>query len=200
MPDVAGPSTRERLLEAALELTREGGYAAASVTPIAARAGLSAGALYRHWPSKGALFAELFRTVCTRELAAMREAAGADDGAAARVEAVLATFATRALRSPRLAWTLLAEPVHPLVEVERLTYRRAYREDLAVLLQGGVDAGELPDQDVQLTAAALVGALGEALVGPTSPLADVPPDTDAIVAAMLAFARRAIGAGAPAAD
>ncbi|WP_354699886.1 hypothetical protein DSM112329_00144 [Paraconexibacter sp. AEG42_29] len=199
MSDAAATSgratTRDRLLAAALELTREGGYAAASVAAIADRAGASRGALYRHWPGKGELYAELFRTVCSRELSAM-QAAGADPAlptAVARAEAVLGTFCTRALRSPRLAWTLIAEPVHPLVEAERLVFRQRYREDLTLLLQAAVDDGEIPPQDAALTAAALVGALGEALVGPTSPLAAAPPDADAIVAALLVFVRRAVG-------
>lgn len=188
------PTTRERLLEAALDLTREGGYAAASVAQIAERAGMSGGALYRHWGSKGELFADLFRTVCTRELAAMRTA-GLEAGTVTdRIESVLGTFATRALRSRRLAWALIAEPVDPLVEAERLDYRRAYREDLAVLLREAVDAGEIPEQDVDLTAAALVGALGEALVGPTSPLTQDPPAAEEIVAALRRFVRRAVGA------
>ncbi len=195
----ASGTTRARLLEAALALTGEGGYAAASVAAIAAQAGVSNGALYRHWSSKGELFAELFRTVCSRELEEMT-AAGASPRhttAAERVEAVLTTFSSRALRNPRLAWALIAEPVDPLVEAERLAYRRTYREGLAALLRTGVDAGDLPPQDPDLTAAALVGGVGEALVGPTSPLADAPPDAAVIVAALSAFVRRAIGAGDP---
>ncbi|MFA9271962.1 MAG: TetR/AcrR family transcriptional regulator, partial [Baekduiaceae bacterium] len=66
--------TRDRLLAAALEITREGGYGAASVVAIADRAGVAAGTLYRHFPSKGELFAELFRTVCSGEVEAMRAA------------------------------------------------------------------------------------------------------------------------------
>lgn len=202
----AEATTRERLLAAALALTGEGGYAAASVAAIAAEAGVSNGALYRHWPSKGELFAELFRTVCSRELEAMTAAGAASSHAtaAARVEAVLTTFSSRALRNPRLAWALIAEPVDPLVEAERLAYRRTYREGLAALLRAGVDAGELPPQDPDLTAAALVGGVGEALVGPTSPLADAPPDADAILVALSALVRRAVGAtdpgGAPGPD
>ena len=45
-----------------------------------------------------------------------------------RLESVLATFASRALRRPRLAWALLAEPVDPLVDAERLVYRERYSE------------------------------------------------------------------------
>jgi AcrR family transcriptional regulator len=81
------------------------------------------------------------------------------------------TFARRALRGRRLAWALLAEPVDPAVEAERLIFRRAYRDVFAGLLEDGIASGELPDQDPELTAAALVGAIGEALVGPLSPTA-----------------------------
>ncbi|HEV3053048.1 MAG TPA: helix-turn-helix domain-containing protein, partial [Solirubrobacteraceae bacterium] len=67
--------TRERLLRAARAVIEEGGYGAASVAAIAERAGVAAGTLYRHFASKEELFVELFRTVCDREVQAMREAA-----------------------------------------------------------------------------------------------------------------------------
>ena len=41
------------------------------------------------------------------------------------------TFARRALRGPRLACALLAEPVDPAIEAERLAFRRAYRDVFA---------------------------------------------------------------------
>ena len=50
-------TTRERLIHAARKLLEDGGYAAASVQAIAERAGLAAGAMYRHFPSKEALYA-----------------------------------------------------------------------------------------------------------------------------------------------
>jgi hypothetical protein len=54
-----------------------------------------------------------------------------------------------------------------------------------------VAAGELPPQNVDLAAAALVGALGEALVGPLSPVAaDV--DADALVADLVTFCLRSV--------
>lgn len=190
----AVPATRERLLRAAHELTQEGGYASASVAAIAARAGVTASAMYRHFPSKADLFVELFRAVCGREIAAAQAAAERPGTVVERVEAVIATFAERALRNPRLAWALLAEPVDPLVDAERLAYRRDYRERIAGMLREGVAAGELPPQDEALTAAALVGGAGEALVGPLSPLADGTPEPAAIVAALRTFARRAVGA------
>ena len=38
-------------------------------------------------------------------------------------EDVLSTFAQRALRNPQLAWALIAEPVDPRVDAERIAYR-----------------------------------------------------------------------------
>jgi AcrR family transcriptional regulator len=196
-------STRERLLNAAQELIEEGGYGAASVIAIASRAGLAAGTLYRHFGSKEELFVEVFRTVCDREVRAMQSAAsalagnGAEPSQVERLETVFATFADRALRRRRLAWALLAEPVDPLVDAERLAYRERYAALVAEVLRAAIEAGELPDQDVSLTAAALVGGCGEALVGPLSPVGSAPP-VEEMVAALRAFVRRAAGAGEPA--
>lgn len=188
--------TRERLLAAAEQLIDEGGYGAASVVAIAQRAGVAAGTLYRHFPSKAELFVQLFRVVCDRELAAMDAAAGALSEAteAERLVTVLATFARRALRRRRRAWALLAEPVDPLVDAERLAYRARYRTLIAESLQGAIAAGELPAQDVEFTAAALVGGCGEVLVGPLSPLAAGTPAIDEVLEAQRTFVLRAIGA------
>jgi AcrR family transcriptional regulator len=190
-------STRERLLVAARELIEEGGYGAASVLAIAERAGVAAGTLYRHFASKEELFVEVFRSVCEREERAMRLAGArlpASATAQERLQAVLATFAQRALQNPRLAWALIAEPVDPRVDAERIAYRARYAELIATGLAAGIAAGELPEQNVDLTAAALVGGCGEALVGPLSPLAAGGPDPDEIVVALRTFVGRAVGA------
>jgi AcrR family transcriptional regulator len=191
--------TRARLLEAAQELIEEGGYGAASVIAIASRAGVAAGTLYRHFGSKEELFVEVFRAVCDREVHAMQGAAQAMPGEASqveRLEIVFATFAERALRRPRLAWALLAEPVDPLVDAERLAYRERYAALVAEVLRGAIAAGEIPEQEVALTAAALVGGCGEALVGPLTPVGAVPQVAEVLEALRL-FVRRAVGAGLP---
>lgn len=48
--------TRTRLLDATAEVVRESGYAKATTRAIAARAGVTEGAIYRHFPNKAALF------------------------------------------------------------------------------------------------------------------------------------------------
>ncbi len=190
-------TTRERLLRSAQELIEEDGYAAASVVAISQRTGVAAGTMYRHFASKEELFVELFRSVCDREVRAGQAAAAALPPSATAVErmtTVVATFAERALRNPRLAWALIAEPVDPLVDAERLAYRRRYSELVAHAIRQAIEAGEIPDQDANLTAAALVGGCGEALVGPLSPVAGSRPPVPEMLEALRTFVRRAVGA------
>ena len=185
--------TREQLVEAASRLLEEGGYAAASVQAIADRVGVAAGALYRHFPSKAELFVEVFREMASRDQAAIDEAASGGS-CLERLEAAIATHARRALRHRRLAWALLYEPVHPLVDAERLVSRRKYARHMAGLLRQGIAAGELPEQDVELSAAALVGAIAESLVGPLSPVGGQVASADEIIATLVRFCRRSVGA------
>ena len=191
--------TRTRLLRAGGEVLESGGYAAASVAAIAERAGVATGTLYRHFPSKADLFVELFRSIGDAELVAMQEAAQTTRSAAAELEAVIATFAGRAMSRPRLAWALVYEPLDPLVDAERVRYRRAYAQQMASFVRERVEQGELPDQDPDTTAAALIGGIVEALVSPLSPVAGGNADPDAVIVALTAFCCRAVGAEASAA-
>ncbi len=187
-------ATRARLLGAAIELLEEGGYAAATVAAITARAGVATGALYRHFPSKAELFVEVFRAAAERELDALYEASAGPGTVAEKLDAVVREFTSSALAKPRLAWALGYEPVDPLVDAERLAYRQTYRERLAGLLRRGIAAGELPAQDADLTATALIGAIGEALVGPLSPVPGAGVPAERLIASLSSFCRRATGA------
>lgn len=192
---------RDAVLHGAVELLAERGYAACSVAAVAERAGIAAGSVYRSFPSKADLVAELFRVVVSREVEAVRAAARRPADLHDRVAAIVETFAGRALKSPRLAYALLAEPVDAAVDAERLVFRRAFRDVIAEQITEGVASGRLPAQDPNLTAAALVGAVGEALVGPLAeggaPGAPDKPDT--LIPALVSFALRALG-GRNAAD
>lgn len=160
-------AARERIVTAAHSLIAEGGYTGAGMAAVAARADVATGSVYRHFPSKGALFAEVFRRASEREVQAFAEAAR-DDGrpVSERIAAALETFARRALRARRLAFALIAEPVDPAVEAERLVFRRTYRDVLAGIIRQGIDQGQLPEQDAELSAACVVGGLAEGLLGP----------------------------------
>jgi AcrR family transcriptional regulator len=187
MSTAAAGGTRERLLDAARELIEQDGYSGASVLQVAERAGVAAGTLYRHFESKEELFVEVFRAVCSREERAMLAAGAALQAeghctVVACLEEVLATFARRALGNPRL-------------DAERLAYRMRYTSYVADSLRQAIAEGEIPELDVEFTAAAVVGGCGAALVGPLAPSGRT-PSREAVVASLRAFVRRAVGAGA----
>ena len=187
---------RVALVHAAAELLADEGYAACSVAAVAARAGIAAGTVYKHFDSKAELVAEVFRTVVSREVNAVRHAVEAEADVAGRVAAVVETFAGRALKSPRLAYALLTEPVDPAVDELRLEFRIAFRDIAAGAIADGVRRGDLPPQNADVVAAALVGAIGEALGGPLAAGGDTVNTADTIPT-LIQFAHRAIGAAVP---
>jgi len=180
---------RATIVAAAIAVLTEHGYAGCSVAAVAARAGVATGTVYKHFASKAELVAEVFQQVVSGEVAAVASAAALPGTLTDRVVAVLETFARRALKVPRLAYALLAEPVDAQVDAQRLEFRRTFQDLIAGTIADGVAAGVLPPQNARLTAAALVGAAGELLVGPLS-MDDPPVDT---VPALITFTLRALG-------
>jgi AcrR family transcriptional regulator len=185
---------RQLIVAAAAALLAEHGYAGCSMAAVAARSGVSAGTVYNHFTGKVELIAEVFRSIVSHEVDVVR-AAAATGSAAVSTAAVVDTFARRALKSPRRAYVLLVEPVDPLIDELRLEFRRAFRDVITDAIGRGVATGELPPQNAAVVAAALVGALGEALIGPLATGAEQ-PDT---ISTLIEFTLRAIG-GRPDAD
>jgi AcrR family transcriptional regulator len=182
-------AARETIVAAALDQLAEGGYASASVVTIARRAGVATGTVYRHFPSKSDLFAEAFRRAAQAEVDELRAMTGRGEPARHRLAAWVEAFVRRALAEPVRAYALIAEPVDPAVEVERLAFRRAYADLFGGALREGVGRGELAPHDSELVAAAIVGALAEALVGP---LARRDKGADALVAGLQTFVLSAV--------
>src|SRR4051794_26672706 len=185
-------ATRKRIAAAALAQVADGGYASAAVTTVAARAGVAAGSVYTHFPSKADLFAEVFRDANAAELGIVREtAARHDEPVPQRLAGAVEACSRRALAAPTLAWALMAEPVDPAVEAERLAAKRAYRDVFAALLEEGVACDEIEPCDAPTVAAAIVGAMPEALLGP---LAEPRAAHDALVASLISFVLNAVQA------
>jgi AcrR family transcriptional regulator len=178
---------RATILDAAAELLAERGYAGCSMAAVAEKAGMATGSVYRHFPGKAELVVELFRGVVGREVEAVRQAAGIPGDPAERVVVVFETLAKRALKAPRRAFALLAEPVDAEVEAERLVFRRVFRDVVAEHIREGVRTGLFPEQDAAFTAAALVGAVAEVLIGPLT------TDGNGAVGQLRPFILRALG-------
>jgi AcrR family transcriptional regulator len=185
-------ATRERIVAAALQRVASGGYRSAGVQAVARDAGVAVGTVYRHFPSKGDLFAEVFRRASQRELDVVVEVTepSGERPATERVAAAVEAFCRRALAGPVLAYALIAEPVDPAVESERLRFRIGYRDAFARVLEDGVRDGELRPHDSGTVAAALVGALAESLVGPLS--TSNGGSREALIATLVQFCQEAL--------
>jgi AcrR family transcriptional regulator len=182
-------AARELIVDAAMAQLAEGGYASASVAGVARRAGVATGSVYRHFPSKSDLLAEVFRRCAQAEVDVLRGMAVRGQPVTERLAAWVEAFVRRALAEPVRAYALIAEPVDPAVEAERLVFRRAYADLFATALRDGQARGEIDAGDADLVAAAIVGALSEALVGP---LARRQSGADALVAGLQNFVLSAV--------
>ena len=156
----------QTILDAAQSIASESGMGAVQIAPVAHRADIAAGTVYRYFPSKNNLIAEVIASAAERELAAMREAADAAPGPLSALAACIATFAARALNDRRLTWAVLAEPVDANIDALRVEFRRAIASELAKRIYIAVSGQHLPDQDARAAAPAIVGALLEGLIGP----------------------------------
>src|SRR5712691_9340253 len=146
------------ILAAACDAAAEGGMAAVQIAPVAQRAGIASGTVYRYFPSKTELVAALVAALSAREMAALKAAANAAPGPLSALAAAITTFAARALAKRRLAFALIAEPVEPEVDAARACYRQALAAEFETLIRTALAGGHLPDQDAALATAALVGA------------------------------------------
>ncbi len=192
---------REHILHCALDQVRAGGFNALTMSSLASAAGIATGSLYRHFNGKGELAAEVFVRATRLEVDKLRSQFTGQGSASERLQRGLTLFAARAWHSRQLAYALIAEPVDPEVDSQRLRYREAYAELYADLIRAGRDDGSFTVEHIPLTAACLVGAVAEALVGPLSPQAraarasGLPSESlESVTRAIVRFSLRALGA------
>jgi len=160
-------ATRDIIVEQALRLLSERGFAGVQMAVLARRANLATGTLYRYFSSKELLCETLFEHATQIEVAQVQaQLQDSEKNAAERIAMALTIFAQRALRAPTTAWALIAEPVEPIVIAARLKYRERYAQLFAQAIEQGIADSSLPQQNSALASRALVGAIAEALIGP----------------------------------
>ena len=184
----------DAIVDAARDAAAAGGMAAIQIAPVAARAGVAAGTVYRYFPGKIELVGALVESVAEREIEAVRRAANAAPGPLSALAAAVATFGARALRNRKLAWAVIAEPVDTDTDAVRQQYRCDLAAEIETRIRAAIEGGHLPEQDAQLAALSLLGAMLEGLIGPLAPAnIDDPARSREAVQTLTLFALRGLG-------
>jgi AcrR family transcriptional regulator len=133
-------ATRQALLTAAVECLAEYGWAASTVSVVAARAGVSRGAAQHHFPTREALMTAAIEHVTeVRDIEIRRELAAGPPGpldVAAALDIIASWFVGQYFRAALEVWVAaLADPVlHELVvPLEARTGRHAHRGAVELL-------------------------------------------------------------------
>jgi AcrR family transcriptional regulator len=158
--------TRDRILDAALEVFARKGYHRASVDDIVRASGTSKGAVYHHFPNKEAVFLALVDDFAARLAGAVAATIAVRQGALARVEGALVAALSTFADNERLARLILLEAVSlgPVYQAKRAEVAGRF----AALIQGYLDEaaadGSIPRLDTRVATLAWLGAINEVVI------------------------------------
>ena len=187
---------RQRILLSARKLVAEGGFRAAQIAAVAADAGLSTGSIYRYFPSKAELFVEVLGEAVRHEINILNTIVRANGPAPQRLQRAVESFARRAFEGPFLAYAFIAEPADQEVDAERIRARRAFGNVFKTVLRDGIASKEFPEQNIEVSAACIVGAFTEALIGPIGQARSAARQREQVIDAISSFCLRAVSAPA----
>jgi AcrR family transcriptional regulator len=130
--DADRPSRREQILQAAAQLFAERGSRAVGVDDVGAAVGVTGPAIYRHFPSKDAILAEMLVRISERLLAGgSAVVAEAGDDASAQLRALIAFQVDFALANPALI-TVQDRDLGNLSDADAAQVRRLQRRYVEV--------------------------------------------------------------------
>jgi AcrR family transcriptional regulator len=156
---------RDSVVVAARDIAGEDGLDAVQIVPVAARAGIAAGTVYRYFPSKTDLVAALIEGITAQEAEAMRLAAASAPGPLSALAAGIVTFSARVSERRRLAWAVFAQPVDREIEGLRTACHKSLVAEFERLI-AAAEGDHLPGQDAALAAVSVFGGLLAGLIGP----------------------------------
>ena len=158
-------ATRDRILQAAMDVFAERGYHRATVDDIVSASESSKGAFYHYFQNKQAIFLQLLDHLAELIEGGVEFAIGSEEGALAKVEAALRIVLEVASERRDLARILLIESaaLGPDFEQSRLAIHRRFASLIQRHLDHAVADGALPAQDTAAASAAWIGAINEVI-------------------------------------
>jgi AcrR family transcriptional regulator len=159
-------ATRDRILQAALQVFADKGYHRAAVDDIVRASQTSKGAVYHHFPNKEALFLALVDDFSARLAEGVAAAIAGSRGALEKVGAALRAGLETFARHRDLARILLLESVSLGAAYE--TKRAEVHGRFAALIQSYLDQavaeGSVPALDTRVATLAWLGAVNEVVI------------------------------------
>lgn len=160
-----GRQTRDRILEAAVELIAERGFAATSIDALCQRAGVVRTAIYWHFGAKEGLVVPVIEHVATSWIEDIQSAVYREGEPVARLDRFVGGLRTLVLERPHLVRLLLA------VALERADQDPATRDALraiferarAAIVQGIDDSLGAPSSESELIARTALAFMSHAV-------------------------------------
>jgi TetR/AcrR family transcriptional regulator, fatty acid metabolism regulator protein len=153
--------TRNRILDAALEMFSSKGYHDTRIDEIADQSGTSKGSIYFHFPNKERLFLALVDQFADLLERRVTEAIQQEDEGIQRVrvalETVLATFGK--YRRPAKLLLVQAVGLGNLFEKKRLEINDRFADLIRTYLDEAVAVGDIPPTDTEIISHAWMGAI-----------------------------------------
>jgi AcrR family transcriptional regulator len=152
--------TEERQAEivaAALQLARQRSPVSITTSDIAAAIGVTQGAVFKHFPTKGAIWLAAMQWVRERLLLTLGDAARVETTALRKLAAVFhahVAFVIAHPGAPRIIFHELQQSADSPIKQEVGALLQAYRQLLAGLFNAGIKTGQLPtglDRDAAAT-------------------------------------------------
>jgi len=178
------------LLDAALDVFAEKGFAAARMDDIAARAGAAKGTIYLYFPSKEAVFEALVRTAIVPNLERAEAIADRHDGPIGPLLRQLIAMLTEILREQRIVVLprLIIGEIHRFPDLTRFYKANVLDRGLGLIARmhrRGVERGEFRQQDSDAVARLVVAPILLMAIWRTvfAPHSDEPFDPAPILAA-----------------
>ncbi len=187
-------ATRDRILDAALEVFARKGYHRASVDDIVRASGTSTGAVYHHFTTKEAVFLALVDDFATRLAEAVGASIAGRAGAIAKVEGALTAALNTFARHEQLARLILLEAVSlgPTYQAKRSEVAERFAALIRGYLDEAVADGSIAPLDTLVATLAWLGAVNEVVV---QWLHGGVHDLAATIPALTGLLLRSIGAG-----
>jgi len=160
-PPTQRPPTKDRILDAALDVFSRKGFYNARMDEIVEESHTSKGAIYFHFPNKERLFLALvdqFANLLERRIVA---AISEEEVGMARVQVAVETTLSTFGRYRRQAKVLLvqASGLGNVFEQKRMGINERFAGLIATYLQEAVDVGEIEPLDVEVVSHAWMGAI-----------------------------------------